>query len=95
MGNVYALMNEAKTKFQQSKLILGGVLRRRDVTWHRIGALKARYDWIAKTFGVTLVDPNSWIENLDFGKDGLHLNQSGARRLSHLYSIVCGCELSL
>jgi hypothetical protein len=49
-------------------------LRRRDVTWRRIVAMNARYDWIAKTLEVTFVDPNSWTENWDFGKDGLHLN---------------------
>jgi hypothetical protein len=28
MGDVYALENKAKTKFPQSRLVLGGVLRR-------------------------------------------------------------------
>jgi hypothetical protein len=32
MGDVYALMNKAKIKFPQSKLVLSGVLRRRDVS---------------------------------------------------------------
>jgi hypothetical protein len=45
---------------------------------------------MAKTCGVTLVDPNSWIEDRDFGRDGLHINRSGERRLSQLYSRVCG-----
>jgi hypothetical protein len=49
------------------------------VSWRRIGALNTRHDWIARTLGVTFVDPNSWIENWDFGNDSLHLNQSGAR----------------
>jgi hypothetical protein len=88
MDDVYAL-------FWQSKLILGGILWHRDVTWHHIGALNARCDWIAETLQVAFVDPNSWIENWDFSKGELHLNQSGGRRLSHLYSIVCGCVLSL
>jgi hypothetical protein len=80
MGDVYALANVAKTKFPHSKLIVSGVFRRRDVTWRRIGGLDARYDWIAKTLGVTQPDREL----------GLHLNQSGARILSHLCSRVCG-----
>jgi hypothetical protein len=41
-------------------------------------------------FGFTFVDPNSWVENWDLGRDGLHVNRSGAKRLSQLYSRVCG-----
>jgi hypothetical protein len=74
MGDVYALINMAKTKFPQSKLVLSGILRHRDVSWQWIGALNNRYDWVAKTLGVTFVDPNSWVENWDFGRDGLHIN---------------------
>jgi hypothetical protein len=37
-----------------------------------------------------ILDLDSWIENWDFSRDGLHINRSGARRLSQLYSRVCG-----
>jgi hypothetical protein len=69
MGDVYALVKKAKTKFPQASLVLSGALRRRDVSWRRIGALNDRYDWVARTLGVTFVDPNSWIEDWDFGRD--------------------------
>jgi hypothetical protein len=90
MGDVYALVNKTKTKFPQSKVFLSGVLRRRDVSWRRIGALNDRFDWTAKTCGVTVADPNSWIEDRDYGRDVLHINRSGARRPSQLYFRVCG-----
>jgi hypothetical protein len=35
MGDVYALVNKAKYKFPQSKLVLSGVLQRRDVSWRQ------------------------------------------------------------
>jgi lysophospholipase L1-like esterase len=89
-GDMYALVNKAKTKFPKYRLVLSGVLRRRDASWQRIGALNGRYDRIAKTLGITYVDLNSWIENCDFSRDGLHINRNGARRLSQLYSRVCG-----
>ena len=89
-GEVYSLLNKTKVKFPNSKIVLSGVLRRTDVAWRRIGALKDRYDWIAKTLGVTFVDPNSWLEDWDFVRDGLHTNRRGARRLSQLYSGVDG-----
>jgi hypothetical protein len=66
MGDMYALLNRAKTKFPKYRLVLSGILRRRDVSWRQIGALNGRYDQIAKTLGVTFVDLNSWIENWDF-----------------------------
>ena len=40
MGEVYALVYEAKKSLQNCRLLLGGVLRRRDVSWRRTGALK-------------------------------------------------------
>ena len=39
MGEVYGLVKTAKTKFPTSKIVLSGVLRRRDVSWRRIGEL--------------------------------------------------------
>jgi hypothetical protein len=57
--------------------VLSGVLRRN---------VKRQIRLIAKTLGVTFVDPNSWLEDWDFARDGLHINQRRARRLSQLYS---------
>jgi hypothetical protein len=56
------------------------------VAWWRIGALNDRYVWIEKSLGVTFVDRNSWLEDWDFARDGLHINRGVARRLSQLYS---------
>jgi len=84
MGVVYSLVNTAKSKFPNSKIVLSGVLRRTDMAWRRIGALNDRYDWIAKALGVTFVDADSWLEDWDFVRDGLHINRRGARRLSQL-----------
>ena len=92
MGEVYSLVNKAKVKFPQSKIVLSGILQQTDVSWRRIGALNDRYDWMAKTLRVTFVDPNSWLENWDFTRDRLHINRRGARRLSQLYSRVGGLD---
>jgi hypothetical protein len=89
-GKVYSLVDKAKVKFPKSKIVLSGVLRRTDVSWRRIGALNDRYEWIAKTLGVTCVDPSSRLEEWDFAKNGLHINRRGAIRLSQLYSRVSG-----
>ena len=81
-----------KKKLPYSRLILSGVIRRRDVKWRRVGALNDRLEWIAEAFGITFVDPNSWLEDGDFARDGLHLNGRGKRRLGHLYARVGGIK---
>jgi hypothetical protein len=55
MGDVYGLVNTAKTKFSTSRLVLSGVLRREDVSWRRVGAVNYRLEWVAITLGVTFV----------------------------------------
>jgi len=90
MGEVYALVSMAKKKLPNCIFVLSGVLRRRDVSWRLIGALNDRFDRVANALGLTFVDPNSWIEDGDFAKDGLHLNRRGKRRLGQLYARVSG-----
>jgi len=92
MGEVYALVSTAKKKLPNCRLVLSGVLRRRDVSWRRTGALNDRFDWVANALGLTFVDPNGWIEDGDFPRDGLHLNGRGKRRLGQLYARVSGLD---
>jgi hypothetical protein len=44
MGEVYVLVSTAKKKLPKSILVLSGVLRRRDVSLRRNGALNSRLD---------------------------------------------------
>jgi hypothetical protein len=62
------------------------------MNWRRVGAANDRLKWIARNLGATFVDPNSWIRDVDFGRDGLHVNRNGARQLGDLYSRVCGID---
>ena len=55
MGEVYALVATAKRKLPKCRLFLSGLLRRRDVSWKRTGALNGRYDWVANAFELTLI----------------------------------------
>jgi hypothetical protein len=89
MGEVYDLVNTAKTKFPVSRLVLSGVLRSRGVSCRHVRAANNRLEWVAGTLGAMFVDPNSWIRDEDFGRDGLHLNRSGVSQLGELYSQVC------
>ena len=92
MGDIYDLINMAKTKFSSSRVILSGVLRRTDVSWRGIGAVNDRLGWVANTLGVTFVDPNSWVDDWGYSGDGLHLHQRGAQQLSQLFERVSGAD---
>jgi hypothetical protein len=92
MGEAYDLVTNVKKKLPNCKLVLSGVLRRRDVSWKRIGALNYRLDWVANAVGLTFVDPNSWIEEGDFSRDGVHLTSRGKGHLGSLYARVSGLE---
>ena len=92
MGEMYDLVNTAKAKFPDSRLVLSGVLRSKGLNWRRVGAANDRFGRVARNLGATIVDPNSWIRDRDFGRDGLHLNRNGARQLGDLYSRVCGTD---
>jgi hypothetical protein len=85
MGYVYDLVYMAKTKFSTSRVVMSGVLQRQDVSQRHIGAVNSRYACVAQTLGVTFVDPNSWVDNWDFGRNGLHIKPRGARPLGQLY----------
>lgn len=90
MGEAYDLVATIKKKLPSSRLIMSGVIRRKDTKWRRVGALNGRLEWIAEAFGITFVDPNSWLEDEDFGRDGIHLNGRGKSRLGQLYTRVGG-----
>jgi hypothetical protein len=79
----------AKSNFSSPKVILSGILRRKDVSWRRIGEAIDRLEWVANTLGVAFLDHNSWVDDLGFSGDGLHLNRKGARHLGQLFERVC------
>ena len=84
MREVYDLVNTAKAKFSGSRLVLSGVLRGKGVKWRHVGAANDRLEWVARSLGATFVDPNIWIRDEDFGRDGLHLSRNGVRQLGDL-----------
>ena len=43
------------------------------MSWQRIGDVNSKRERVAQTVGVTFIDPNSWVDNWNFGRDGLHV----------------------
>jgi len=79
LGEVYAFFGYGKEEIPKCRLVLSGVLIGRDGSLWLIGVLNDNYD-----LGLTFVDPNTWIEDGDFARDGLYLNGRGKRRLRQL-----------
>ena len=92
MGQMCDIVNTAKAKFPGSRLVISGVLRSKGETWRGVGAANDRLEWVARSLGATFLELNTWIRDLDFGSDGLHLNRNEARELGDLYSRVCGID---
>jgi len=58
----------------------------------RSGAINDRLNWVANALELTFVAPNSWREDGNFARDGLHLNGRVKRRLGQLYARVSGLD---
>jgi hypothetical protein len=69
---------------------MSGLFRRRDVSLRHIAAVHCRYEWVPNGLGVTFVDTNSWVDDWDFGRDGLQINRRRTRLRGQFYSRVCG-----
>ena len=62
MGEVYNLVNTAKAKFPDARLIISGVFRSKGVSRRRVGAANDRLDWVAGTLELP-----SWMRIAGFG----------------------------
>jgi hypothetical protein len=72
--------------------VLSGVLRNNGVKWRCIRPANDRLEWVARNVGAIFIDPNSSIRDVDFDRDGLHLNKNRVRQLGDIYSRVCGID---
>lgn len=88
MAELYDLVQTTKSIYPRAKIIISGIIRRRDVNWRKVGLANDSFEWVAERLGTQFVDPNSWLDDWDFGRDGVHLNRRGAATLGHLFAKV-------
>ncbi|KAJ4448012.1 hypothetical protein ANN_10022 [Periplaneta americana] len=79
MADVYDLVMETKKKYPAAGIVISGIVRRRDVNWRKVGRVNKAFEWVAECLGARFVDPNSWIDDRCFGRDGIHLNRRVCR----------------
>ncbi|KAK7862342.1 hypothetical protein R5R35_011570 [Gryllus longicercus] len=89
MGEMYDLATTVKKKFPKSHILLSGIIARADVSSNKIRALNDRLLWVARVQKMLFVDPNKWLTYRDLGRDGLHLNRTGAHKLGSLFQQCC------
>ncbi|KAJ4432824.1 hypothetical protein ANN_21463 [Periplaneta americana] len=88
MADVYDLVMETKKKYPAAGIVISGIVRRRDVNWRKVGRVNKAFEWVAECLGARFVDPNSWIDDRCFGRDGIHLNRRGAADMGSLFARV-------
>lgn len=86
VGEIYDLCTVAKQKFKNAKIIVSGIIKRRDVSIKRIDNINRGIDWICYKKGLHFINPNSWVGERDLARDGLHLNRRGSFNLGKCFS---------
>lgn len=76
------LFTNLKNCFASTKIVISGILSRRDICFESLCCLNSFISSLCQTYGFSFIDPNSWLSPSCLGKDGLHLNRKGSATLS-------------
>ncbi|KAJ4427121.1 hypothetical protein ANN_24737 [Periplaneta americana] len=53
-----------------------------------LGRANKAFEWVEEQLGTRYVDSNSWLDDRDFRRDGVHLNQRGTAAMGALFARV-------
>lgn len=84
MGDIWDLAGAAKNKFKRAKIIVSGLIRRKDTPIAYIDSINQCIDWACERLDLGFFDPNCWLDWNDLGRDGVHLNRKGTKKMSDL-----------
>lgn len=88
IGFIWDLATSVKNKFKSAKIVISGILRRRDVYYKRIDRINESIEWVCLQKEITFVDPNCWIGDRHLGRDGVHLNRKGSQVIANLFKNI-------
>lgn len=94
LGDHWYLVSQAKAAFPQSRIIVSGILHRRQLPKHIVKRMNFSLKWLCKCNGTTFVDFSSAISGRMYKNDGVHLNPYGTATLSKLFRNFCEAILS-
>ena len=80
------LLSVLKTKFPNSRIVISGLLFRRDLDFSSLCCINDFISNLCHLFNFTFVDPCSWLSPVCLGRDGLHLNRKGSYTFSKFIS---------
>lgn len=85
MDKINSLIVKTKIAFPTVTITISGVVQRRDEDPRYVNAVNDSIRWISEKLGCHFIDPNSGLTDQDLGKDGLHLNRRGSKKLADLF----------
>ncbi|XP_069670111.1 uncharacterized protein [Periplaneta americana] len=88
MADLYDLVSSTKKRYLTADIIISGIIRRRDINWRKVGRANKEFEWVAEQLGTQYVDGNSWLDDRDFGQDGVYLNRRGTVAMGALFARV-------
>lgn len=88
MADLYDLVSSTKKRYPTADIIISGIVRRRDINWRKVGRANKAFEWVAEQMGTRYVDGNAWLDDRDFGRDGVHLNRRGTAAMGALFARV-------
>lgn len=84
MGDTLDLVDTIKSQSPTTKIVISGILHRRDINDRRINRINEELDWLCSVRNCLMLHGNSWIGSMDLASDGVHLNRRGADKLGQL-----------
>ena len=84
MGDTMDLVDCIRKQVPKTKIVISGILHRRNVSEHFIRRINTALDWLCSVHDCLMVDGNCWIGKFDIARDGIHLNRRGAQKLGNL-----------
>jgi lysophospholipase L1-like esterase len=94
MGDTMDLMDSIRKQVPETKIVISGILNRRNVSEHFISKINTELGWLCSVYDCQMVGGNCWIGKFDMARDGIHLNRTGAQKFGDLLSkVIHSCLL--
>lgn len=82
IGDIWYLVELLKLKFPTSRIVVNAIIRKKGVSINLIKRLNQGIHWMCQKLNISFADPNPFIKNNCFARDGVHLNDLGVKTFS-------------
>lgn len=95
LGDHWYLIEQTKTLFPNSNIVMSGVLYRRGLPKRHVDNFNSNLRWVCEVMNVAFVEVSSALRRDMYRHDGVHLNQMGVATFSKLLRNFCEACLRL